>query len=50
MNTGNPRYSGFPSPEAYEKADYDLAYQKYHERFADAGDFNFYFVGNVNEK
>ncbi len=50
MNAGNPRYSGFPSPEAYEKADYNLAYKKYHERFADAGDFNFYFVGNVDEK
>ncbi|CAM1357494.1 Peptidase M16 [Tenacibaculum halocynthiae] len=50
MNAGNPRYSGFPSPEAYDKADYNLAYKKYQERFADAGDFNFYFVGNIDEK
>ncbi|MGG8495124.1 M16 family metallopeptidase [Tenacibaculum sp. TC6] len=49
MNHGNPRYSGFPSPEAYEKADYNLAYKKYQERFADAGDFHFYFVGNIDE-
>lgn len=50
MNEGNSRYTGFPTPEKYEKADYDLAYKKYLERFADAGDFNFYFVGNVDEK
>ena len=50
MNNGNSRYSGFPSPEAYEQADYNLAYTKYLERFADAGDFNFYFVGNIDEK
>ncbi|OSY87776.1 peptidase M16 [Tenacibaculum holothuriorum] len=46
----NPRYTGFPTPEKYDKADYNLAYKKYQERFADAGDFNFYFVGNVDEK
>jgi len=46
----NPRYTGFPTPEKMDKADYDLAYKKYKERFADAGDFHFYFVGNINEK
>ncbi|CAM1349147.1 M16 family metallopeptidase [Tenacibaculum crassostreae] len=46
----DPRHTGFPSPEKYDAADYNLAYQKYQERFADAGDFNFYFVGNVDEK
>jgi len=45
----SPRYTGFPTPEAYDAADYDLAYTKYKERFADAGDFKFYFVGNVDE-
>jgi zinc protease len=50
MNEGNPRYTGFPSAEKYENADYDLAYKKYQERFANAGDFNFYFVGNIDEK
>ena len=48
-NEGNPRFSGFPTPEKLDEADYDLAYSKYQERFADAGDFNFYFVGNIDE-
>ncbi|WP_298520252.1 pitrilysin family protein [uncultured Kordia sp.] len=50
MNGKNPRYQGFPTPEMMDASDYDLAYEKYQERFADAGDFNFYFVGNVDEK
>ncbi len=45
----SPRYNGFPTPEAMDAADYDLAYNKYKERFADAGDFKFYFVGNIDE-
>ncbi len=48
-NEGNPRYTGFPTVEKMDAADYDLAYEKYEERFADAGDFHFYFVGNVDE-
>ena len=48
-NKGNSRYLGFPTPETMDAADYDLAYKKYQERFADAGDFHFYFVGNVDE-
>ncbi len=47
-NEGNPRYTGFPDEEALDNANYDLAYEKYKERFANAGDFNFYFVGNVD--
>ncbi|WP_298534408.1 pitrilysin family protein [uncultured Algibacter sp.] len=49
LNTDNPRYAGFPTPEDLDKADYNLAYEKYRERFADAGDFHFYFVGNIDE-
>ncbi len=49
MNEGNARYLGFPTPEALDKADYALAYEKYKERFANAGDFKFYFVGNLDE-
>tara|TARA_A100000171_G_scaffold52998_1_gene75230 strand:+ start:149 stop:2983 length:2835 start_codon:yes stop_codon:yes gene_type:complete len=49
QNQGNPRYTGFPTVEDLEAADYDLAYAKFLERFEDAGDFNFYFVGNVDE-
>ncbi len=48
-NEGNPRYTGFPTPEAFDNQDYDLAYDKYQERFANAGDFTFYFVGNIDE-
>jgi len=48
-NEGNPRYAGFPTPEKFDEMDYDLAYQKYQERFADASDFTFLFVGNVDE-
>ncbi len=49
-NQGNPRFTGFPTPEKMDEADYDLAYKKYQERFADAGDFHFYLVGNVDEE
>ncbi len=46
LNEGNERYVGFPTVEDWDKADYTLAYEKYKERFANAGDFKFYFVGN----
>lgn len=49
-NQGNPRYTGFPTVEKLDRSDYDLAYRKFKERFADAGDFHFYFVGNVEEE
>ena len=49
LSEGNPRYTGFPTNEDLDEANYDLAYQKYQERFANAGDFNFYFVGNVDD-
>jgi zinc protease len=45
----SPRYTGFPTVEKYNEADYDLAYKLYKERFADAGDFNFYLVGNIDK-
>lgn len=48
-NEGNPRYTGFPTAEKLDAADYDLAYKKYQERFADAGDFHYFLVGNVDE-
>ena len=50
MYGDSPRYMGFPTAEEMDKSDYDLAYKKYKERFADAGDFKFYFVGNIDEK
>uniref|UniRef100_UPI00404A8F4D M16 family metallopeptidase n=1 Tax=Flavobacterium sp. TaxID=239 RepID=UPI00404A8F4D len=49
LNKEDPRYTGFPKAEDYDKADYELAYKIFKERFANAGDFNFYFVGNVDD-
>ena len=49
LNSNNPRYMGFPTDEHWENTDYDLAHKKYQERFADASDFHFYFVGNIDE-
>ena len=49
-NEGNKRYTGFPTLEKLDAADYDLAYEKYGERFADAGDFHFYVVGTFDEE
>lgn len=49
LNGDNPRYLGFPTAEDLDNSDYDLAYEKYKERFKDAGDFHFYFVGNIDE-
>lgn len=45
----DPRFIGHPSNEALDNTDYNLAYQKYKERFADASGFKFYFVGNIDE-
>ena len=47
----NPRFSGiFPNDKTWAETDYQLAYNKYKERFANAGDFEFFFVGNVDDK
>lgn len=47
----NPRFNGIlPDSEAWKQTDYTLAYQKYKERFANAGDFHFFFVGNIDEE
>ena len=45
----NPRYTGFPTPEKIDAANYELAHEKFKERFSGASDFNFYFVGNVDD-
>ena len=51
LNKENPRYNGlFPNEKSWSETDYELAYNKYKERFANAGDFEFYFVGNVDDK
>lgn len=51
LNQNNPRFNGIiPNKKAWEETDYQLAYTKYKERFANAGDFEFFFVGNVDDK
>ena len=50
LNKENPRWNGIvPTAETWKATDYKLAYGKYKERFANAGDFEFFFVGNVDE-
>jgi zinc protease len=39
-----------PNAKTWATTDYDLAYAKYKERFANAGDFEFFFVGNIDDK
>ena len=47
----NPRFNGLiPNEKTWEETDYTLAYNKYKERFANAADFEFYFVGNIDDK
>lgn len=51
LSKENPRFNGLiPTEKTWSETDYTLAYNKYKERFANAGDFEFYFVGNVEEK
>jgi zinc protease len=46
----NPRFTNvIPLTEDWAKADYKKAYEIYKERFANAGNFHFYFVGNLDE-
>jgi zinc protease len=50
LNKENPRWNGIvPTTEKWAATDYQLAYNKYKERFANAGDFEFFFVGNVDD-
>lgn len=51
LNQKNPRFNGIiPTEKTWTETDYNLAYNKYKERFANAGDFEFYFVGNIDEQ
>jgi zinc protease len=51
LNRENPRFNGLiPNEKTWGETDYELAYKKYKERFANAGDFEFYFVGNLDDK
>ncbi|WP_426064222.1 M16 family metallopeptidase [Flavobacterium sp. DSP2-3-1] len=51
LNKENPRFNGvMPTDKSWAETDYKLAYNKYKERFANASDFEFYFVGNIDDK
>ncbi|MFP9112435.1 M16 family metallopeptidase [Flavobacterium sp. RHBU_3] len=47
---GNPRYFGMiPTEKDWAGIDYKTAYNVFKERFANAADFEFFFVGNIDE-
>ena len=47
----NPRWDGvIPDEEKWENTSYKKAYDVYKQRFANAADFHFYFVGNIDEE
>ncbi len=51
LMTGNhPRGGGLPKPEDFDKINLDRAFQIYKERFGNAADFTFLFVGAINEE
>lgn len=49
MTRNHPRAGGIPKPTDFDKISLDRSNQLYRERFANAGDFTFLFVGAVNE-
>lgn len=49
LNQDNPRYSGFPTAEDWKKSDYNAAYEIFTDRFSNADNFHFFFVGNFEE-
>ncbi len=48
-NKDNPNYIKQITSNDIDNSSYDLAYIKYIERFNNANDFHFYFVGNFDE-
>jgi zinc protease len=46
LTQDHPRGGGFPTEEDWNKVDFQRVYEIYRDRFADAGDFTFFFVGN----
>ena len=50
LNQKNPRFVGIiPMEKDWAATDYKKAYDIYKEKFANAGNFHFYFVGNIDE-
>jgi zinc protease len=50
MTQNHSRGGGLPKPEDFDKVNHDRVIQIYKERFANAGDFTFLFVGSFNEE
>ena len=50
MTQNNPRAGGLPKSEDFDKINLDRSFQIYKERFANAGDFTFFFVGSFEEE
>ncbi len=51
LNQKDPRFNGLiPDEKTWAETDYNLAYNKHKERFANAADFEFFFVGNIDDK
>jgi zinc protease len=49
IKTGNHiRANAIPPEEYWDKIDFDRVFEIYNERFADASDFKFYFVGSFS--
>jgi len=46
VTQNHPRSVIIPTPEQIDKIQFDRAFEIYRERFADASDFTFFFVGN----
>jgi len=49
MTKNHPRADKLPVAEDFDKINLDRSIQIYKERFANAGDFTFFFVGSFNE-
>jgi zinc protease len=46
MSQNHPRGGQFPTDQDWDKIDFDRSFEIYEERFGNAGDFTFAFVGN----
>lgn len=50
MTQNHPRAGGLPKSEDFDKINLDRSIQVYKERFANAGDFTFLFIGSFDEE
>ncbi|PLW98882.1 MAG: insulinase family protein, partial [Marinilabiliales bacterium] len=48
MSSNSPRAIAVPKTEQLDKIDMNKAFEFYNDRYSDAGDFNFFFVGNFD--